>query len=71
MRMLWLLLALTLPLAACGHKGKLKTPEQIEHEQAKKERKAAKEIRKKEAGQAEDAYTRESQQAAPEGSESQ
>lgn len=41
MKYLLMILALTLPLTACGHKGKLKSPEQIEAEAAKKSKDAA------------------------------
>ena len=44
----WLMAALlVLNVSACGHKGSLKTPSQIEAEQAKKEREAAKQEKEK------------------------
>lgn len=55
MRYLLVLLVLTVPLAACGHKGKLKTPEQIELERQKKSTKAAKEAAKAEREKAQQA----------------
>ncbi len=41
-----LLVAVTVGVTACGHKGKLKTPSQVEAEQQKKERKEAKQAAK-------------------------
>ncbi|MCE2927412.1 MAG: hypothetical protein LW823_07225 [Rickettsiales bacterium] len=49
--MRWLSIALAcmlvFPLSACGNKGKLKTPSEIQQDQAKKEKEAAKKEKKK------------------------
>ena len=47
-----LVLALLLPLAACGYKGKLKSPSEIAAEEEKAARKAAKQAEKPQAAPA-------------------
>jgi predicted small lipoprotein YifL len=44
-----LVLSLALPITACGNKGRLKSPTQIEEEAAKKAARDAKEAKKKQA----------------------
>ena len=46
MLLLLAMLPVALPLAACGHKSNLKTPTQMEMEEAKKVRRSDKEARK-------------------------
>lgn len=46
---LLLVLSLALPTVACGNKGRLKSPTQIEEEAAKKAARDAKEAKKKQA----------------------